>query len=116
MTGITTHILDLTIGKPVANIVIELFYLQDSKKFINKGITNEDGRIDKPLLEKTDLKEGQYELLFHIGPYSSSKHTTVTNHPFLDEIPVRFNIVDVNQHYHIPLLISAWGYQIYRGS
>ncbi|WP_400247904.1 hydroxyisourate hydrolase [Niallia sp. JL1B1071] len=111
-TGITTHVLDLTKGKPGASIKVELWKLTDSaRSFIAKGVTNEDGRVDTILLENVD--NGEYELVFFVKEYF--QRLEVENN-FLTTIPIRFYTVETQRHYHIPLLLSGWGYQTYRGS
>lgn len=119
MSELTTHILDLTHGEPADNVLIELYELQSSSKkwkLITSSKTNLDGRLNTPLLHGENFKNGTYEIVFHIGIYFQHKEVSLPNPPFLDTIPVRFNITDISSHYHVPLLISPWGYQIYRGS
>lgn len=119
MSGLTTHILDLSHGQPASNVLVELYALESSSKkwkLITSAKTNHDGRLNSPLLYADNFQNGTYELVFHIGAYFQQKEITLPNPPFLDTIPVRFNISDVSSHYHVPLLISPWGYQIYRGS
>lgn len=119
MSGLTTHILDLTHGLPAPNVVIELYFLETllgPRHFLKKSLTNSDGRLDHPLLSETELKIGNYELLFHIGDYFRGKNLDLPNPAFLDQVPVRFGISNTESHYHVPLLVSPYGYQIYRGS
>ncbi|MEQ2526796.1 hydroxyisourate hydrolase [Bacillaceae bacterium CLA-AA-H227] len=117
MTGLTTHILDLTHGTPASNVTIELyFYGEHEWQFLTSAVTNSNGRLDEPLLSEEDTKIGTYELVFHIGDYFRSKALELPELPFLDKVPVRFSIADTTAHYHVPLLVSPWGYQVYRGS
>jgi 5-hydroxyisourate hydrolase len=117
MAGLTTHILDLTHGVPAANVTIQLSKLEESTSFILKTtITNEDGRLNEPLLPVEEVREGEYELLFSIGDYFREKGMVLPEPAFLDKVSIRFGIADCNAHYHVPLLISPWGYQVYRGS
>ena len=78
--------------------------------------TNADGRVDAPLLEGDALVAGRYELRFRAGAYLRARHRVNADPLFLDEIPIRFGIADPDQHYHVPLLLSAYGYSTYRGS
>lgn len=78
--------------------------------------TNADGRVDGPVLAGDDFTEGTYELRFHAGDYLRRTGAAVTDPAFLDIIPIRFSIADAGQHYHVPLLVSAFGYSTYRGS
>lgn len=117
MAGLTTHILDLTHGTPAANVTIQLSKFEGSTPLILKtAISNGDGRLNEPLLSADEMETGEYELLFHIGDYFREKDVTLPEPPFLDKISIRFGIADLTSHYHVPLLISPWGYQVYRGS
>ncbi|USK85870.1 hydroxyisourate hydrolase [Peribacillus asahii] len=119
MTGLTTHILDLSHGQPAANVKIELYYFEptsNERKLIRTAVTNEDGRCDAPLLSDEEVTAGSYELLFYIGEYFRNKEVVLPDPPFLEQIPVRFGISNPAAHYHVPLLVSPWGYQVYRGS
>jgi 5-hydroxyisourate hydrolase len=119
MSGLTTHILDITHGQPAAKVAIELNFLETplgQRHFLKTAVTNSDGRLDHPILSGTELKIGTYELVFHIGDYFRSKNLELPNPAFLDQVPVRFGISNTESHYHVPLLISPYGYQIYRGS
>jgi 5-hydroxyisourate hydrolase len=78
--------------------------------------TNADGRTDEPLLADEGFETGQYQLVFHVGPYFRNSRLAGGNPPFLDEVPVRFGVADADGHYHVPLLISPWSYATYRGS
>ncbi|MDQ0226105.1 hydroxyisourate hydrolase [Metabacillus niabensis] len=117
MSGLTTHVLDLTHGQPAKNVKIELYYLQSGKSTLLKSVaTNEDGRLDSPLLLENEMKIGTYEIIFHVGDYFHSKSIDIPSPAFLETVPVRFGIANLESHYHVPLLISPWGYQVYRGS
>lgn len=90
---------------------------EGSTSFILKTtITNDDGRINEPLLSIDEMREGEYELLFSIGDYFREKGVVLPEPAFLDKVSIRFGIADCKTHYHVPLLISPWGYQVYRGS
>ena len=116
MTKLTTHVLDVFSGKPGKGIKVELFFLNgDNKEKITSIILNDDGRSDKPLVEKDNFKNGKYELVFYIGDYFKSVLNSETT-PFLDDVIIRFGISKNNEHYHVPLLVSPWSYSTYRGS
>jgi 5-hydroxyisourate hydrolase len=117
MPGLTTHILDLTHGQPASNVTIELYYFSNGERHLLKTAkTNSDGRLDQPFLSEEDIKLGTFELNFHIGDYFRSKELALPDPLFLDQVPVRFGVANLENHYHVPLLISPFGYQIYRGS
>ena len=115
MGSLTTHVLDTASGRPAAGLKIELFRAGEAEAL--KTIrTNSDGRADAPLLEGEAFAAGQYELRFHAGDYLRASGTTLPEPAFLDVIPIRFGIADKAAHYHVPLLLSPYGYSTYRGS
>jgi len=114
---LTTHVLDTTHGRPGAGVRIDLFRLRgEARQLLTSTRTNADGRCDGPLLQGEHLQPGTYELAFHVGAYFASAGTALPEPPFLDVVPVRFGIASSGQHYHVPLLISPYGYSTYRGS
>ena len=116
MTKLTTHVLDVYSGKPGRGIKVDLFFINgDEKEKINTLILNNDGRADKPLVEKEKFKSGKYELIFYIGDYFN-KIIENKDSPFLDDVIVRFGVSNSQESYHVPLLVSPWSYSIYRGS
>lgn len=114
---LTTHVLDTARGCPAAHMVIELLRIDGLDHHPVKTVrTNDDGRVDAPLLSGPELEHGVYELRFHAGDYLRSTGDALPDPAFLDIIPIRFGIADTGAHYHVPLLISAYGYSTYRGS
>ena len=77
---------------------------------------NADGRTDQPLLGPDEFKAAIFELVFYVGEYFAKKTAGQAKAPFLDQVPVRFGVTDVNAAYHVPLLVSPWAYSTYRGS
>jgi len=117
MTGLTTHVLDTAAGCPAEGLAIELYRISgDSRTRLKSATTNADGRVDGPLIDGEALSAGTYELVFHAGAYLKSAGHPVTAPAFLDQIPIRFGIADPGAHYHVPLLLSPYGYSTYRGS
>ena len=118
MPALTTHILDLTHGQPAAGVAVEVFFFESGaeKKKITQSVTNADGRVNEPLVSADEFKAGEYELLYHIGTYFGQKEMNSEGPPFLNRVSVRVSLSAAEAHYHIPLLISPWGYQVYRGS
>ncbi|MCY4470027.1 MAG: hydroxyisourate hydrolase [Thiotrichales bacterium] len=116
MGRLTTHVLDTMAGSPAAGLAIELWTSGEDASRLKTVTTNSDGRVDAPLLEGDALVAGRYELRFHAGVYLRARHGVSADPLFLDEIPIRFGIADPDQHYHVPLLLSAYGYSTYRGS
>lgn len=118
MTVLTTHVLDLANGCPASGVAVEVFFLEEGteKKRLAQAETNEDGRVNRPLVSNEQLITGEYELLFKIGDYFKKKGMVSENPPFLNCVSVRVSLSATKTHYHIPLLVSPWGYQVYRGS
>jgi 5-hydroxyisourate hydrolase len=117
MTGrLTTHVLDISIGKPACGVLVELVLVGPNIEIIRSSYTNEDGRLNHPLLEGDSMKKGIYELHFYIGDYYRNRGASTEDPSFLDCVPVRFGISEPDSHYHVPLLISPGGYSTYRGS
>jgi 5-hydroxyisourate hydrolase len=111
---LTTHVLDTASGKPGSGIRIELYRLDSDRQLVCSVTTNADGRTDAPLLEGGD-NLGEWELVFHVGPYFDACGYETATPKFLDRIPLRFGIAEAT-HYHVPLLVSPWSYSTYRGS
>ena len=115
MGRLTTHVLDTARGRPAAGLAVELYRLGDGEERLASATTNADGRVDKPLLEGAAFSAGVYELRFHAGDYLA-KDAGLPSPPFLDVIPIRFGVASAEAHYHVPLLLSPFGYSTYRGS
>ena len=115
MGRLTTHVLDTALGRPAAGLTIELYRVGKSEEPLAVATTNGDGRLDRPLLEGGGFIAGAYELRFHAGDYLRAAGR-VPEPPFLDVVPVRFVIASPEEHYHVPLLLSPYGYSTYRGS
>ena len=113
---LTTHVLDTARGHPAGGLEIRLYSIAGpERELLATMTTNSDGRTDEPILPEGKLEKGVYELVFTAGDYLRS-HGQGDGTPFLDEVPVRFGIDDADQHYHVPLLLSPYGYSTYRGS
>ena len=112
MSQITTHILDTSKGNPAQNVIIILSQkINDEWNELARGITNADGRIPNLLAAETMLEFGTYKMKFETKLYFNEQKIT-TFYPFIEII---FDI-QTKEHYHIPLLLNAFGYSTYRGS
>ena len=112
---LTTHVLDTAQGCPAAGIVIDLYRIEGAERHhVRRATTNADGRTDTPVLPEAEFAPGTYELVFHAGAYLAGA-ARLPDPPFLDEVPIRFGMAEA-VHYHVPLLISPYGYSTYRGS
>jgi 5-hydroxyisourate hydrolase len=117
MTGfLTTHVLDTARGCPAQGLKIDLFKIDGAiRTHITSLITNDDGRTDSQILPAEEFAIGTYELVFHAGAYLDAVGTPPEDPRFLDVIPIRFGMSEPS-HYHVPLLLSPFGYSTYRGS
>ena len=110
---LTVHALDTATGLPAASLPLTLYRIdQDQRSKIGTWLTNADGRCDAPLLSAGTLQIGTYEIIFDVATWRAG----AGDPGFYDLIPIRFRITDPDSHYHIPLLLSPYGYTTYRGS
>lgn len=114
---LTTHVLDTARGLPAEGLGIDLYRIEgDARAHLRHVVTNSDGRTDSHILPADEFETGVYELVFHAGAYLDAIGTPTQGPRFLDVIPLRFGISDAGAHYHVPLLLSPFGYSTYRGS
>ena len=115
---LSTHVLDVHGGAPAAGIPVELWELSrhGENRLLARTATNADGRTDAPLIVDRPVPIGAYELRFWVGAYFAARAAALTEPPFLDLVPVRFQIAVPESHYHVPLVVSPWSYATYRGS
>ena len=120
MGRLTTHVLDTARGCPASGLAINLFRVDsgtgDQSALIVSTRTNDDGRCDAPLLAGDAMQKGRYQLLFKVAEYLRRSGNDLPEIPFLDDVVINFGVEDSEQHYHVPLLLSAYGYSTYRGS
>ena len=114
MSAITTHVLDTSRGRPASGVAVTLELEGGSGVWqqIGKGVTDADGRATDLLLESHNLTAGVYRLAFQTEPYFVSQAVET----FYREVVIVFRVGDPAQHYHVPLLLSPFGYSTYRGS
>lgn len=114
---LTTHVLDTARGCPARSLRIVLYRLRDgAREEVGSAITNADGRTNAPILAAEAFLPGIYELEFHAGEYLARYGQHPDKPGFLDVIPIRFGMSEADSHYHVPLLLSPFGYSTYRGS
>ena len=113
---LTTHALDTSCGTPAANLRIDFFEYTDGRSNpVCSVSTNADGRTDQPIMTEVDFRLGSFELIFYVGDYYRQFDHRYSEPVFLDLVPIRFGMSE-NKHYHVPLLLSPFGYSTYRGS
>ena len=113
MSGLTTHVLDTMHGQPASGLSLRL--LRGGEALV-EAVTNLDGRVDRPLLNGAALTPGAYRLEFDVGEYFRDRGVALPDPAFLETVVIDFGIADPEGHYHVPLLVSPYGYSTYRGS
>jgi 5-hydroxyisourate hydrolase len=112
MSAITSHVLDTSLGRPAAAVSVSLAVLEDGAFVeLGRGVTDQDGRI-KQLLGESALAVGLYRLRFETGAH----YRAAGLDSFYERVELQFHVTDPSQHYHVPLLLSPFGYSTYRGS
>lgn len=113
MSGITTHVLDTARGRPASGVPVVLDVQgENGWRELGAGTTDADGRIRQLLPAGSALAEGVYRLTFGIETYFREQGIE----GFYPEASIVFHVRDANQHHHVPLLLSPYGYSTYRGS
>ena len=113
---LTTHVLDTARGCPAQGLKIELFKIDgETRKHLKTLVTNDDGRTDGQILPNDEFEIGTYELVFKAGAYLDEIGKTHEEPRFLDVVQIRFGMSEA-AYYHVPLLLSQYGYSTYRGS
>jgi len=118
MGKITLHVLDTTNGCPASGVKLDLYSVGDAGRLvlISNHITNKEGRLDEPLFKTLEPHPSKFRIVFHAADYFRQKGFKLPSPPFFEDIPIDFGIAEPDQHYHIPLLVSPYGYSTYRGS
>jgi 5-hydroxyisourate hydrolase len=113
MSAITTHILDVSAGRPARGVLITLERQTSSDwEIVGRGETDDDGRLRNLLAAGALFQPGNYRLIFDTGTYFERQQIAA----FYPDVTVAFTVRDASQHYHVPLLLSPFGYSTYRGS
>ena len=115
--GLSTHVLDTMNGCPAAGMAVELFSTDGNTATLVKSLVlNHDGRTDAPLFDNNTIKVGTYRLTFDVAAYFKARGVELPEPNFLGKVSLDFGVAHVDQHYHVPLLVSPWSYSTYRGS
>lgn len=109
---ITTHVLDTSLGKPAASIAV-ILKIEDGGSFreLGRGLTDTDGRV-RQFTPDPPRAAGRYQLSFDVQEYFRASARSA----FFERVTLEFQVTDPSQHYHVPLLLSPFGYTTYRGS
>lgn len=112
MKTITTHVLDLSTGRPASGIDVTLLLAVDGgePRAVGSARTDADGRIASFGIDR--LEAGEYQLRFETGSYFAAQRVE-SFHP---RVVIWFRVADPAEHHHVPLLLSPFGYSTYRGS
>jgi 5-hydroxyisourate hydrolase len=113
MGKLSTHVLDLTLGRPAAGMELELWSMTEEPLRLKVVTTNADGRTDSPLLTGDELRAGDYQLMFKTKDYFAARGEPTT---FFVYATIFFRVDDPAASYHVPLLCTPWAYSTYRGS
>jgi 5-hydroxyisourate hydrolase len=117
MARLSTHVLDTARGVPAANVAVDVHLIVDGeRRHVTSATTGEDGRTPSPLITGDRIAPGIYELTFHAAEYFQSAGIAMASPPFVGDVVIRFGVADPAGHYHVPLLLSPYGYTTYRGS
>src|SRR3954454_22102387 len=117
MARLSTHVLDTSRGQAAAAMTLKLYRFERGERtYCCTAHTNADGRTDEPLLSGDLIPPGEYEIAFAAGDYFRALGLVLPHPPFFDEIVIRFGIADSSANYHVPLLVSPYGYSTYRGT
>ena len=116
--GLSTHVLDTMHGTPAAGMQVAIYTTQGQQATLVKQFRlNADGRNpDGPLYDNASLKQGTYRLVFDVAAYFKVRGVLLPEPNFLNQVSLDFGVAHVDQHYHVPLLVSPWSYSTYRGS
>ena len=117
MARLSTHVLDTSRGQAAAGMRLKLYRFEGGERMHCATVrTNAEGRTDEPLLSGGLMAAGEYEITFAAGEYFRGLGVVLPQPPFFDEIVIRIGIADSSANYHVPLLVSPYGYSTYRGT
>jgi 5-hydroxyisourate hydrolase len=115
MPGISLHVVDVARGRTAAGMRVEVYCIAPVPRRVAEGELRDDGTLGHPIVSET-LPAGTYEALFHVGAYFAGAALGLSDPPFLDVVPFRFNIADPARHYHLPMKVTPWGFSLWRGA
>lgn len=112
MSHITTHVLDTSLGRPAAAVPVTLsIKAGDGTRELGRGVTDADGRV-RAFVPEPPRVAGSYQLSFDTAAYFRASARAA----FFERVTLEFQVLDPSQHYHVPLLLTPFGYTTYRGT
>jgi 5-hydroxyisourate hydrolase len=110
--GISIHAVDVADGRPAHGLRVEIWRIEPARARIAEGQLGANGQLDHPVTDGSGIEAGEYEVLFHVGEFFADG----TAGSFLTVVPFRFKIQEVDEHFHLPLKFTRWGYSLFRGA
>ena len=114
--GISVHAVDVARGRPAQGMQVDIYALEAVRKMIASGKLAANGALEHPVVHGEGVKEGTYQVIFHVGDYLRATGAPTSTPPFLDLVPFRFTIASAAEHYHLPFKFTPWGFSLFRGS
>jgi 5-hydroxyisourate hydrolase len=110
--GISVHAVDVASGRPAKGLRVEIWRLEPARTRIAEGRLGPSGQLDHPVTHGVGIKSGEYEVLFHLGEFFADDAEA----GFLTVTPFRFRIGKVDEHFHLPMKFTRWGFALFRGA
>jgi 5-hydroxyisourate hydrolase len=110
--GISIHAVDVASGRPAEGLRVEIWRIAPARTQIAEGQLGPNGQLDHPVTHGFGIKAGEYEVLFHLGEFFADG----AGASFLTVTPFRFKIEKVDEHLHLPIKFTRWGYSLFRGA
>ena len=110
--GISIHAVDVASGRPAQGLRVEIWRLDSARAQIAEGQLGANGQLDHPIVQGAGIVAGEYEVHFHLGEYFAGS----AGASFLTVVPFRFRIDQVDEHFHLPMKFTRWGYSLFRGA
>lgn len=108
--GISIHAVDVASGRPAKGLRVEIWRIAPERRLLADGRLSSTGVLVDPIVQGAGVEPSLYEVLFHVGEFFAEREG------FLTVIPFRFSIKDVEEHFHLPLKFTRWGYSLFRGA
>jgi len=117
MPGISIHVVDVAMGKAASGMFVEVHLLDgDNRRVVGTGCVGDNGAFEHPMNSGYGVHAGPHEVLLHAGEYFRYVGQVTDKPAFQEIVPLRFNVLDADAHYHLPVKISPWGFSVWRGT